>query len=162
MSPFRIRTRGHDGGYSLAEALVVLALISLLTTVSVPPFTRSLKVHRLREAARQILSDLRLTRAFAMSAQETYRLELNPDGTYRILNGLDLLPEPGWDRVRLPRIGSIEIDSPSGGIQFLSLGESDGGTIMLQGEATRKDGQPQEIRILAYRSGQVRLIEVLP
>lgn len=81
------RTRSHQGGYSLAEALVVVAIIGLITGVTVPAFMNYLRANRIRSSASYFQTALRYTRQKAVTKHVQMRLSFKPNtdpGEYTI------------------------------------------------------------------------------
>jgi prepilin-type N-terminal cleavage/methylation domain-containing protein len=72
------RNRGR-GGFSAAELLVVVAMLAILATVSLPIFAETLRNSRLSGAARQLVGDIRHARSLAISKGDFYGLHLYPD-----------------------------------------------------------------------------------
>jgi Tfp pilus assembly protein FimT len=65
------RHRGRDG-FAAGEFLVVLAMVAVLATVSLPIFAATLKNARLSGAVRQLVSDIRSARSLAVSKGSLY------------------------------------------------------------------------------------------
>jgi Tfp pilus assembly protein FimT len=57
----------RESGYSLAEALVALAIIALITLVAVPNFMQFMRSGKIKTAVRQFSSDLRGARQLAVA-----------------------------------------------------------------------------------------------
>ncbi len=57
----------RSGGFTLTELLAATAIISILTTFSIPAFSRWVPGYKLRSAARDLLSDLALARMTAVN-----------------------------------------------------------------------------------------------
>ena len=81
------RTRSRQGGYSLAEALVVVAIIGLITGVTVPAFMNYLRANRIRSSAMYFQTALRFARQRAVTKHMLTRLSFKPNtdpGQYTI------------------------------------------------------------------------------
>ena len=76
------RNRGR-GGFSAAELLVVVAMLAILATVSLPIFAATFKNARLSGAVRQLASDIRSARSLAVSKGGLYGV-YSLGNTYRI------------------------------------------------------------------------------
>ncbi|MDX2166983.1 MAG: GspH/FimT family protein [Deltaproteobacteria bacterium] len=64
----------RSAGLTLLELLVALALFGALAAIALPDLRRTLAAWRLNAAARQVVMDLKLTRAQAIAAGVTQRL----------------------------------------------------------------------------------------
>lgn len=83
------QNRGRDG-FSAAELLVVVAMLAVLATMSLPIFAATFKNARLSGAVRQLASDIRSARSLAVSKGglygvhtlgNTYRMEKSGNDT---------------------------------------------------------------------------------
>lgn len=84
------RTRSRQRGYTLAEALVVIAIIGLVTGVSVPFFVNYLRQNRIRSSASYFQTALRYARQRAVTKHIQTRLSFLPNtdpGQYTIWEG---------------------------------------------------------------------------
>ena len=132
------RNRGR-GGFSAAELLVVVAILAILATVSMPIFAATFKNARLSGAVRQLASDIRFARSLAISKGglygvhtlgNTYRIEKSAtDTTWTsptvITNWMDLSIE--YCPVSAPlcvTIDSVGNGAPIGGPIFNGIGAS--------------------------------------
>jgi len=82
--------RSRQRGYSLAEALVVLAIIGLVTGVSVPFFMNYLRANRMRSSATYFQTALRFARQRAVTRHTLTRVSFLPNtdpGQYTIWDG---------------------------------------------------------------------------
>lgn len=74
-----------EGGYTLVEALVVVALIGLISLVTVPNFVGYMKANRFRAELRQLNVDIRLARQNAVTKNRVTKVSLLPgSGTYTV------------------------------------------------------------------------------
>ena len=71
------------GGFSAAELLVVVTMLAILATVSLPIFAATFKSARLSGAVRQLASDIRSARSLAVSKGGYYRLQTS-NNSYRV------------------------------------------------------------------------------
>src|SRR5688572_27022547 len=69
----------NSRGFSLAEMLVVVAIIGMLSLVSVPAFINYQRTMKLRGAVRTLNSDIRNCRQMAISRNVIVRMELGAD-----------------------------------------------------------------------------------
>lgn len=84
------RTRSRQRGYTLAEALVVIAIIGLITGVSVPFFVNYLRQNRIRSSASYFQTALRYARQRAVTKHIRTRVSFLPNtdpGQYTIWDG---------------------------------------------------------------------------
>lgn len=84
------RTRSRQRGYTLAEALVVVAIIGLVTGVSVPFFMNYLRQNRVRSSATYFQTALRYARQRAVTRHTFTRVSFLPNtdpGQYTIWDG---------------------------------------------------------------------------
>jgi prepilin-type N-terminal cleavage/methylation domain-containing protein len=63
------RTRAHasERGYSLAELMVVVAIIGIFSLVTIPAMTNFNRMNKVRAAVRELNSDLRAVRTLAIT-----------------------------------------------------------------------------------------------
>jgi prepilin-type N-terminal cleavage/methylation domain-containing protein len=83
-------TRSRQRGYTLAEALVVVAIIGLITGVSVPFFVNYLRQNRIRSSASYFETALRYARQRAVTRHTLTRVSFLPNtdpGQYTIWDG---------------------------------------------------------------------------
>ena len=144
-------------GFSLIEVLVVVIVIAVLAAIAIPNLTGLYQGAKLREAARDITSELRRTRQLSIAKGREYRLCVNLDSEqYMIENGLasnsaaigvetcgaaggDWTPETGWNNLPEGININCAADSTAGspytsGIrayQYNPSGRSSTGTIFL-------------------------------
>jgi prepilin-type N-terminal cleavage/methylation domain-containing protein len=81
------RTRASQRGYTLAEALVVIAIVGLITGVSVPFFMNYLRQNRVRSSASYFQTALRYARQRAVTKHIQTRVSFLPNtdpGQYTI------------------------------------------------------------------------------
>ncbi|MBI9083945.1 MAG: prepilin-type N-terminal cleavage/methylation domain-containing protein [Desulfobacterales bacterium] len=82
-------TRGRSGhgshGFSLVELMVVIAIAGVVMAVSVPAYLSYLPRIRLREAAREIGSDMQYIKVQAIKTNTTTAVLFNPAGTYQVI-----------------------------------------------------------------------------
>lgn len=77
------RTASRQRGYSLAEALVVIAIIGLITGVTTPFFMNYLRSNRMRSSASYFQTALRFARQRAVTKHVQTRLSFDPSKTAR-------------------------------------------------------------------------------
>ncbi len=67
---------GKERGFSLLEALVVLALIAVLVLILIPNLTAMYRAYRVDTAASQLAMNLRFARNAAVARRVTYRVSV--------------------------------------------------------------------------------------
>ena len=60
----------NDAGVTLMEIMIIVAIMAILTMVSVPNISRWISSHRLSSTAQQIASEMQLARAKAVSERQ--------------------------------------------------------------------------------------------
>ena len=84
------RTRSRQRGYTLAEALVVITIIGLISGVSIPAFMNYLRANRIRSSASYFQTALRYARQRAVTKHTQTRVSFLPNtdpGQYTIWEG---------------------------------------------------------------------------
>ena len=69
MSAFAHRALKGKPGFTMLEAVVLTAIIGILSAVAIPEFSGTLRNARLNAAAFQVASDIRMVRSLAVSIQ---------------------------------------------------------------------------------------------
>ena len=72
------RNRSRQSGYSLAEALVVLTIIGLISGITVPFFMNYLRSNRIRSSAMYFQTAVRFARQRAVTKRIQTRLSFDP------------------------------------------------------------------------------------
>ena len=120
-------------GVTVPELLIAVALIAIVAAVSIPLVTGILQGYRLRAAAWQLASDLRLARQKAVSTQTSHRISLNNSqastdpNTYiieRQTGGSWVKDLPGFGRFKLPFDVVIDPSTPVTSISFNAKGNA--------------------------------------
>lgn len=74
-------------GFSLTELIVSIAIMTLLTLLSLPLLNNYKKISALRNETHLLATNLRLTQQHAVTEQVVYKLEITPNiGQYQIIN----------------------------------------------------------------------------
>jgi general secretion pathway protein H len=110
-------------GFSIAELLVVMALLGLAVAVAVPLVSRQLERASIRSAADRFASDLRAVRMIAVSTRRTQVVQLDsvPGAGYSVPDARGGPPR----RVALPH--GIQIVAGPAAIAFRPDGSVSGG-----------------------------------
>ena len=78
------RTLGAKRGFSLIEAMVVVAIIGIVLAAAIPDFVTSNKRRRVEAAATDLSARIQMTRQRAVAMRTPHRLVLEPaERTYR-------------------------------------------------------------------------------
>jgi len=114
-------------GITLAELLLVLGLVSILSTVGAIEVSRFLASLRVPLAARQLATDLHVARATAVARNARARITFTTGG-YRIRYERG---NPRETHAALPNAVRIVTAPRSGTLRFWPTGTVDNGTIVL-------------------------------
>lgn len=102
----RSEFRHSESGYSLTELLVVVAIVGVLSLISVPAFINFKNQNTFRADLRNFSNDLRSARQYAISQTTDVRVELDVAGnqltsnTYRFYSGSSLTNT--WTALNMP------------------------------------------------------------
>lgn len=113
---------GHPkNGFTLVEALVVLAVVGLAAGIAFPQLDRAIGAVRARQARSDVSSALLTTRALALRTGTVADLTIEQDGTGYSISG-------GEPHVLA---GNASIEGKPGQIRFFPDGTSLGGSLTL-------------------------------
>lgn len=76
---FRQSRAGGQRGFTIAELLVVIAMIGVLTAAAFPVFANFLQAQRTRGAAQELVNLLNQAKQLAITTNGSYRVEIEPD-----------------------------------------------------------------------------------
>jgi len=94
-----------ERGYTLLEALIVLAIIGIIAAISIPALTNQVQEYRLNTSAREVMANIALTRLKAITSnfKVTFTYTRGTPDTYQISgsedqngDGFDLATQP-WE-----------------------------------------------------------------
>lgn len=71
-----LKSRKNSGGYSLAELLVVVAMIGVISLVTVPQFMVMFRSARIKSSLRQFTGDVRAARTKAVTRHRKFRVAI--------------------------------------------------------------------------------------
>ena len=115
------RFRHTSAGYSLTELLVVLAIIGVLSLITVPAFMNFQNANTFKSSLRDFTSDLRWARQYAISHTVDVRFDLDAPGnsqtskTYTCLQSADY--GTTWTTLSIPG-GTANVKRLSGPVWF--------------------------------------------
>ncbi|MGE8214638.1 MAG: type II secretion system protein XpsH [Stenotrophomonas maltophilia] len=132
-SPRRLPPRAcRAAGLSLLEMLLVVALIAIIGVVTATAMNGGIEGMRLRNAGKELATQLRYTRTQAIASGERQRFLIDPQArTWEGANGRHgTLPDTLQVHFRGAR--EVAADAGKGAIAFFPDGASSGGSIELQ------------------------------
>lgn len=144
MMPLR-DNRIHRQGFSLAELLVVLGVISILAVIALPVFVNVLQTQQARGAAQELVSLLNQAKQMAIARNALFRVEVEtePNGnrlrfrwstdggtTYTTLIGPGTDDQGYRQLENQAKLSSVSINPPT--FTFNHLGTGNNGTITVQ------------------------------
>jgi Tfp pilus assembly protein FimT len=89
------KTRKNSMGFTLVELLTTIGMITILCLIAIPTFTAWLPNYRLKQAARDLYSNLQRTKIGAIKANESWGIWFESGaGRYRIYS---LGPNRTWE-----------------------------------------------------------------
>ena len=92
--------RSYQHGYSLAEMLVVVAIVGIMSLVTVPQFISYMRQNRMRTSVRQFSSDLRGARQRAIARTNPTAISITPNGRrYAIFDRVGTSSPFTWSRI---------------------------------------------------------------
>lgn len=125
-----------SAGFSIVELIIVMAILATVLAIAAPNFNRYRDNANLKEAARDIESDIKLYKQKAVSENIDYRIVFNVGAnTYTVQNR----PEATWINVETKTVGKgsdgIKIISSSfvsSTVNFQTRGMTNGGSVGIQ------------------------------
>jgi type II secretion system protein H len=153
------RWAGRQGGVSLLELMLVLAIIAIFAAMAVPRYGRASARYRLDLAARRLAADLRLAQTHAKITSSSHTVTFSAGSEqYQLLNVPALDGAPGTYTVLLSAepyrtdLASVNLINGASQITFSGWGLPDtGGTVVLSA------GGQQKTIAVAADTGQVSI-----
>lgn len=119
-----------QGGFSLIEVLVVVAIMAATLVITIPNFVKTISRTKIRSAAEEVYNAVSIARGRAIAENVDYRVEFDiVNNTYSIVPGVEDLADTAWtadtakinastqllryQNVTLPN--DVEFLSPNGG-----------------------------------------------
>ena len=93
-----MKMKQHTSGFSLIELLLIIVIISVLAAIAIPTFSRWLPNYRLKQAARELYSNLQRTKAAAIKGNSEWRVYFDNSvspGRYFMCSGMGA--NGAWD-----------------------------------------------------------------
>lgn len=143
-------------GFTVNELLIIIIIVSLLLVTATPALTRWRELLCCREAARMIVSTLRLARSRAIATNREHKVQFeSASSKYRILQGDRANESINWettvqDWASLPP--GISLSTNNSAIQLNTNGTSSAATISIQ-----DSGRSTKYQVIVASSGRIRV-----
>ncbi len=167
--------RMRSGGFTILEILVVVAIIGILSLVSMPGILNQLEVRALENAARDIQFSLQQAKLQAVSTKLNHRVRFAQVGTvwrYQI----ERETTPGvWEGLRpyLPKsipvrlqttINFPVITGTERGVEYSSVGmvanfSTVSNTCLVQSPKLKSMSQPDEVVLTVFMGGSIMFVK---
>ncbi|MFM9851989.1 MAG: Tfp pilus assembly protein FimT/FimU [Sphingomonadaceae bacterium] len=120
----------HHNGFTLIEALVVVAIVGLISGIGYPSLRSAMRAQEFGAGQSSVTLALKETRAAAISGGRAARLVVSPGGQSVSVDG----------HVRPPLAAALRLASlQNRAIVFYADGTSNGGKLTLNGDNRRTD-----------------------
>jgi type II secretion system protein H len=147
---------GCSKGFTLTEMLVVLLIIGVLSSLSVPMLAGWWHDLEYRAAARRIVSIMREARSRAIMTNLEHRVEYDPEHRkYRMMQGNRPIDSKEWITVVYdwePLAPCIRLEANINSIHINTNGTANGGTIKIQDEASTT-----RYKVVVASTGRIRI-----
>lgn len=145
-----------QSGYSIIETLVVIAIVAIISGVTVPRVGDAVISARHYGAARQLLADAQLVRQNSITEQVSWKIEFFPNnGFYRVIR--DTTEVTGMRRY-MPKDITYVHNSSSGFWTFNRMGEA----INTFSTVTVEAPNGKQLYVILAISGRVRMSTTPP
>ena len=126
--------RNHSSGFAVSELIIVLAIITTCLAIAKPDITTMASGYILKAAAREVATDLQLTRLLAVKENKTFQVVFDSN-SYQVIR----LSDGTVTRSRsfAPEYPGLNLTNVS--ITFDSRGISDGNTVTVANEQGTKN-----------------------
>jgi general secretion pathway protein H len=132
MSALQHSPHRSSAGYSLLEMLVVMAILALVATIALPQLAKPSNSLRLKAAARDLHSALRLTRSAAIARSSDLVLVIDADKRTFESAVVPQKSFPADIETQLKVAEPERVTSSRGGFRFFADGSSTGGDLVLR------------------------------
>ena len=145
-----------EGGITLIELVVVMAIVAIMGVYLAPAIGEWLDNFRIRQAARDIASNLQFAKMRAISRRLEYRVNFDvANNQYRLwVNDGGWVPDPEGVVLCTPRGVDITSAGFSGGVsraEFNPDGTASNGTITIDNQ------QGKTYKVVVYRTGRIKI-----
>lgn len=151
----RYTAPGSDSAFTLPELLITVALIGIVSAISLPSLAGMVQGYRLRTTAWQVAGDLRVARQKAVSTNRRHRVCFSNCGGPVPARGYLMQREENdrWeiDAAIQPPTEGVELTS-NATITFSQTGEAAGGTVTLV-------MAPRRFQVRTHFTGKVTVCE---
>jgi len=154
---------GAQKGMTLLELMLVLACFGILTAIAVPYWVASGRpAYRLKNAAHQIVSDLRLARARSVATNRQFRIRFDPlSDSYLLEKGDSSTGSASWSVEGSVRYFGEHADPLYSGVgiegdaAYSFVFRPTGG--VTAGTVTLRNAKGQEMQVVCSMAGRIRL-----
>lgn len=153
------RKIGNSQGFTLLELMVIVAIMTILFSITLISFTSALERINLNNTAQVMQSQLRLMQAKAVAEGQYYEIRFDPTlNRYRIFRGSNLVKviafEPGISYFYIRTSGGINVSYLR---YYATSAPSSGATIAIQ-----DNRQNKRYIIVTPAIGRIRISEQPP
>lgn len=140
-----VQHRGVNGqwGFTLAELLVVMGIIGILTVAAFPVFVNVLETQQARGAAQELVDLLNQARQLAITTNRSYRVDIDTDNNrlrFVRTNDNTAWIGPGTDAQGYRRLeNQARLSNTNVNPTFNHLGTGNGGMITVQDSKSRSN-----------------------